>query len=72
MTVIKIDDLRTAGAGTCQVARAWCRRNNVSYHRLRTEGIPYDEVKDVQDHRSALERVLKAAQEREERERNLG
>ena len=67
MTIIKIDDLRTAGLGTCKVARIWCRRNGVSYNRLRNEGIPLSEVEHIQDHRSDLERVIAEAKAREAR-----
>ena len=67
MTTIKIDDLRTAGAGTCAQARAYCRRHNINFNRLRTEGIPVSEVQHIQDQRSDLLRVIAAAEEREAR-----
>ncbi len=67
MTIIRIDDLRTAGVGTCQQARAWCRRNDVNFYRLRNEGIPLSEVDHIQDQRSDFDRVIEAAKAREAR-----
>ena len=68
MTVIKINDLRASGVGTCRVARAWCRKHDVDFGRLRREGIPYEEVKHISDNASALERIRTAAQARELKE----
>lgn len=68
MTIIKVNDLRGAGVGTCRVARAWCRKHNVDFNRLRGAGIPYEEVKHISDNASALERIRSAAERRELKE----
>lgn len=67
MTLIKAQDLRKTGIGTCKQARAWARRNGIAYSELRT-GIDADRVRHIEDGQTMIQRAIKAAEEREARD----
>ena len=66
MTLIKAEDLRKTGIGTCKQARAWAKRNGIAYSDLRT-GIDADRVRHIEDGQAMIQRAIRAAEEREAR-----
>jgi len=70
MTTIKMQDLRSAGIGTCPRARSWCERNGFSFRDLRGDGIDVRRIEGVTDGADQIQMVIAAAKKREDRERN--
>lgn len=68
MTKIIMDDLRTAGVGTCQQAKKWFERHGFDWRELHpSRGVDVERVLDIEEDTAYLDRVIKAAEERESR-----
>lgn len=68
MTVVKVQDLRTAGVGTCPVAKAWARKHGIEWRELR-EGLDAERIRHIEDGQTLVQAVIMAAEEREALER---
>lgn len=68
MTKIVMDDLRTAGVGTCKSSKSWMKRNGFDWRDLRRDvGVDADRVRHMTSDNAFVERVIRAAEEREAR-----